>query len=488
MKKGTSLLFCLALIIAACAAPTATGPETALTEPDTAAVELAAADEVEQETDARPGAAPAGIPVIGWNYPNHELVQIDPQSGEEIAGVTPIKLGRGYDYVLSPDGRTLAVIAYTTEDGRNGKLHLIDLAAWQGVETAIEIDKWTDTLAFSSDGGRLVIAYPGRLAGFNGQPENYIIVVVDVARQAIVAETTVLFAPKLVAFTPDDRSLVVYGGELAPEKDENAQPAHAALLNATDLSVTWEQLLPGILDGNYLGEEVANGEQAMIGWRPATALSPDKMTLYIVHADEDKLTTVDFAGRGTQTVEIRPAQTLLDRLLALTAGVAYAKYYDGTEKQAVISPDGSRLYVVGWTSDTTVSEDDEWSFDYYAHGLKVIDTASGAEIASLDLQASGVSLSADGRQLYVVGWISSNRPFTEVYDATSLELITRLPDRLASATQTLDGRPVLLSTTYVGNSTRLAVIDGVTLEELSTVVVGDYAQFLANQRLIGYIP
>lgn len=505
MKKGLVLLLCLLLLLAACTPATVSQPEAALPQEETAAdtqpvavdrEEDSPADsepvaETEAETASTGAASPlAGIPVVRFTGAKHQLYLFDSQTGEQMDAFAPIEIGRNFNFRLAPNGKTLAVLGYLTDDFYSGKLHLIDLTTWQATETTVMIPKFSTAMAFSPDSSRLVIAHQGRGVGYNAQPENYILTIVDLAvpsEARVASEITVDFAPKLLSYTPDGHSIVVYGGELAPDKTADAQPARAVLYNAADLSLAWEQTLPGVLDGDYFSEEVANDEMAMIGYHPAAVLTPDKMTLYIVHADEDKLTTVNFTDRRMETVEVRPPQTFLDRLMALTAGTAYAKYYDGTDKQAVLSPDGSRLYVVGWTSDTEILESGEYTFDAYAHGLKVIDTGNGEEIASLDIEAAGISLSADGSQLYIYGWNSSGTPYTDIYDATSLEKVTHLDNSQAFLGQTVDGRPLLLSNTYLSdNQSRLAILDAVTLEPLGVNVLGSYAQFLTDQRLVGY--
>jgi hypothetical protein len=498
MKTRWIVLLCLLLALAACTANTVMEPEAAVPQQDTTAdtqpvgVDRDMSDTAEdepaigsEETAAQPDLQ-AAIPVVRFTSLKHHLYLLDPQTGEEIAAFEPIAIGRNFNFLLAPDGNTLAVIGYRTDDFYNGKLHLIDLRNWQGVETDIEIPRFSSTMAFSPDSTRLAIAHQGLLTNHDGQPQDYMLTVVDVNNRAIAAETEVAFEPALLYYTPDGASLIAYGGQLAPQRVEEAQPAHAVLMSAADLSVTWEQLLPDVLHGNYIGEEVAGGEIAMSGYHPAAVFSPDKMTLYIVHADEDRLTTVHFADRRMETVEVRPPQTLLDRLIALTAGVAYAKYYDGTDKQAVLSPDGSRLYVVGWTADTTVTEEGEYLFDSQAHGLKVIDTGNGTEVASLEIEAAGIALSADGTQLYIYGW-SGQSPYTDVYNAATLEKVRRLDGQQAFPGRAVDGRPLLLANTYLFNDqTRLAILDPITLEQISANVFGSYAQFLTDQRLVGY--
>jgi hypothetical protein len=496
MKKRWIILFCLLLALAACTANTVMEPEAEVAQQsaaDTQPVPVerdTAEDEPVVESEAEPATqtdALAAVPVVRFTSARHELTLIDPQTSEEMAAFAPITIGRNYNFLLAPDGNTLAFIGYQTDDFYNGKLHLIDLRNWQAVETDIAIPRFSTTMTFSPDSTRLAIAHQGLFANSNGYPQGYKLTLIDVTSRTVITETEVAFEPTLLAFTPDGASLIAYGGQLAPQKVEDAEPAHAVMMNAADLSVTWEQLLPDVLQGNYIGEETAGGEIAMTGYHPAVVLSPDRMTLYIVHADDDRLTTVSFTERRMETVEVRPPQTFFDRLMALTAGVAHAKYYDGTDKQAVLSPDGSRLYVVGWTADTTVTEEGEYLFDSQSHGLKVIDTSDGTEITSLEIDAAGVAMAADGSQLYIYGW-SGQSPYTDVYDPATLEKVKRLDGQLAFPGRTIDGRPLLLSNTTLmnNNQTRLTVLDPLTLERVSTKAYSTYSQFLTDQRLVGY--
>src|SRR4030067_286304 len=89
--------------------------------------------------------------------------------------------------------------------------------------------------------------------------------------------------------------------------------------------------LPAILDGTWCREGCAelNAETRMVYWSPAVMYDPLRNRLHILHADEDRLTTVDLQGRSARSLEIRPARTWIERFLALTAGVAEAKYWPG---------------------------------------------------------------------------------------------------------------------------------------------------------------
>jgi hypothetical protein len=203
----------------------------------------------------------------------------------------------------------------------------------------------------------------------------------------------------------------------------------------------WETELKGVLEGII---RTGEAEQAQVEpdqltqWQPALALSPDREKLYIVHADADRLTTVDLAAQRASTIEIRPSLSWLERLLRLTSTVAQAKVLNGTTKQAVLSPDGARLYVSGFTGQPKKDPQGNWSFDMLPFGLQVIDTADGGEIARMKIEASAIDLSFDGNTIFLRGW-RDDKVWTDMLDANSLETTDHLDGQMLFPAQTLAG-------------------------------------------------
>jgi hypothetical protein len=187
-----------------------------------------------------------------------------------------------------------------------------------------------------------------------------------------------------------------------------------------------------------------------------------------VHADEDRLTTVDFTRRKVQSVDIRPPMSLLDRLMALTvSGSAYAKTPDGNFKYAAISPDGQKLYVLGEDIVTTENtKTGQWETSQTPLGLKVVRTSDGAELGQYDLRASEVAISADGNTLYLRSWGEYNSnasvPFTLVWDVASQETRTRLEGHSIEPGRKMNGEPVLLSSSLYQGVIVKATLDAKT--------------------------
>lgn len=326
----------------------------------------------------------------------HEFRPIDPCTGDDLLQ-SPLRLdGLSGGHAVAPDGRTLITIANHEVScdlncyPREATLHFIDLAHGEVSASTISFPTWINGFAFTPDGAELALSYDARQqrpsSGSEPVALEYTLLVVDVARRAVVRQTSLHFVPTRMAYTPDGRSLLVYGIEYGLSSGVNPR-VRVALIDSRDLKVEWELPLPGVRDGYYRSE----GEE--VWWAPALVF--DVSSLYIVHADADELTTVDFARRNTRTVAIEPARSWLERLVLLTAAEAHAKALNGTSKQAVLSADGRRLYVVGRTSTATESEARWRHSTETSLGLKVVDVSNGREISHLATDATGIEWSAE---------------------------------------------------------------------------------------------
>jgi hypothetical protein len=174
-----------------------------------------------------------------------------------------------------------------------------------------------------------------------------------------------------------------------------------------------------------------------------------------VHGDEDKLTKVDFTTRSIRTVGIHAKLSWLDQLMALTAGVAHAKGMDGTSKQALISPDGKYLYVVGSTQTVTMlAKGNNWDFKFAPIGLKVIAAEDGTLVDTVDTAANSAALSPDGMQVLLSGWKNDNysTPWTDVYDTTSRSIVAHLDWVSLVPARRMDGQAILGSSSMIGEN------------------------------------
>ncbi len=479
----TILLFwiVLSLALSGCAAAVQAQPPAPLQTQSLA--QLATATQVVKPTQPAPTHTPAPMPVLpakdafaasvlGYQWEGraggNKLLPYDPYSGIAVPGYAPILLGEYIYSVFSPDRSNLAVVTFkSSERPSGGQLILIDLDNWMQQEYELDLDGYVGGMAFDPSGRRVAVAH--------GNYESQVLVF-DLDQGAVTVQAPAGMLVSRLKYTADGSALMLYGTVMVDRfttSERTTGAAQVALLDGRDLSARWTANLEGVKDGIYPKDDTAEDSAdlhqpgAALYFFPGLDFAPDGDILYVVHADEDKLTTVDFAGQTISTLEVRPPQSWLERLLALTAGVAHAKVAEGTSRRAAISPDGQVLYVVGQTDTLVENGEDSWSTETSPLGLQVIRVSDAALLDRVETESSDLSISPDGRYLYLRGW-AMDQPWTEVMDSATLEIIDRLQGMELRPAFRLDGEPVLLSSVWITSAkTRMAVVDPRSLEPLS---------------------
>jgi hypothetical protein len=161
------------------------------------------------------------------------------------------------------------------------------------------------------------------------------------------------------------------------------------------------------------------------------------------------LSIIDFEAQNVETLEIQTELSWFERLLSLTAGVAHAKVADGTSKQAVVSPDGQFLYVTGQRSESVQSNNGNWDMNQIPLGLEVIRISDGSRVERFDTDSSDLSLSTDGRLLYLRNWMDSE-PWTEIFDISTGQVLTHKEWMYGTPALRMNGEPLLVSTYSTG--------------------------------------
>lgn len=460
MSSRISILFALSLsiLLTACA-PATPPPAPILPSPSPQPTPLPPAPILTPEPIS------VGAPVI--EYDNNglgKLLVISSVTGKTFEAFAPIQLGQNYSYAFAPDGRTLALVS-------NGDLYLIDLPSWK-YRTFPDAGPhgWLSAVVYNTDGTLLALA--------SGDPDAALRIV-DAKSGEVKASAQTGFAIRKVKFTAGGKALMVYGpriaaGGPAANAGVSVGAPKVALFNVSDLRVLWSVELNGVRHGVFpKNPETANTQAiyepgAATQYEPGAAFAPERDALYLIHGDEDKLTTVDFINQKVRTVDVRVKTTWLDQLLALTAGVAYAKGMDGTIKQAVISPDGKFLYVTGNTSTVSQRADGNWDITFTPIGLQMIAAEDGALLATVDNGASSIiALSPNGDQILLSSW---NTNSSDVYDLAAARLIKRMDNVYLTPTRRMDGSSILVASHSVSSYQ----CDTTTLDPATLIILGEW--------------
>lgn len=410
--------------------------------------------------------APQSSVILGLD----EYRLIDLTTGKEVPGFTPLNPAA---VALSADGLRMAAIQARGESCESSgggvacypgasALEIIDVQTWRAVSTTLESGGWASPLTFSPEASLVAFAL--------NQDTSSNILLVDARTAQLVAQHKLAFRPTLLNFVQDGKTLAVYGQPLSDKPGVTQPPLpRVALLDAATLEPQWEQALPEIMSGSWCIEtcQGQEGQQLSAYWNPAVIPSKDGRQLYIVHADAEKLTTVDFAARTIRTTAIQTAGSWFDNFLALSADVAEAKGgANGAYRYATLSPDGTQLYVIGSMMVAARSADNSfWDTTYRVSDLEVIDVQSGRKLAAHEMTnredvseyLQELHLTPDGMRILVVRSDPNNNWWTEVFDAQSLQPVARLSEWRVFGARRLDGQPILLA--HRPNSNQLAVID-----------------------------
>jgi hypothetical protein len=296
-------------------------------------------------------------------------------------------------------------------------------------------------MIFSPDGQQLAIAH--------GDPVHWL-TIFDLEQGMIVAQSETDSYITRLKFTERGKQLMLYGPTIDIANGLSAGSPQVSLLDVADLSSRWSAELEDVHDGIFPKDEnvtpsnIHEPGQAFY-LSPGLAFAPDRDALYIVHADSDQLTTVDFGAQKIETIEIQAQLSWFERLLSLTAGVAHAKIADGLIRQAVVSPDGKFLYIVGVNNASFQDKQGNWQMEQSPLGLEIIQTSDGSRVERFESDATEMSLSPDGRFLYLRSW-GKDAPWTEIFDTTNHQFGIRKKWMFAMPALRINGEYLLVST------------------------------------------
>ena len=470
MRFSAFLWPCI-LILTACAAPATARPDAQLldVQPTLVSVEPAA---------ATGGTFESSLLATQWmgKSKGNLLFPLDPASGTALPGYAPISLGQSYSHAFSPDRTTLAVVTFPNDNTYNGSLMLIDVPNWTTETFELKTVGWVTSMVFSPDAKQLAIA--------QGET-NYMLTVFDLEKNIFTAQSKEDSYITRLKFTADGESLMMYGITIENPytESESGGAPQVRLLDSSNLSPRWSAELEGVRDGMYPTDEDVPVDYSQPGTAmylsPALAFAPKQDALYVVHADSDQLTIVDFSDQTIATVEIWDQLNWFEQLLSLTAGVAHAKVADGASKQAVISPDGQFLYVVG-VHNESIQDSANWQMSQTPLGLEIIQISDGSRVEHIETDSAELSLLPDGRLLYLHHWGDGyTKPWTEVFDTATRQIIISKSGVFASPALRVNGESLLVSTYSLSeNSHRMGIFQPDDLKALIEWTDSDYIAWL----------
>jgi hypothetical protein len=284
-----------------------------------------------------------------------------------------------------------------------------------------------------------------------------------------------------MAFTSEAEGLMLYGNPENFETGITKGPPVAELRSSGDLDLIWSRELEPVVDGFQPNAEF-NGEAHQPGtgstYRPAVVFDTQTATMYVVHADVDKLTRVEFERKRVLTQDIRPAVSWFERLLALGAGVAHAKVQDGVEREAMLSQDAETLYIAGMQNKMTQASNGEWQFEQIPLALQAIRPSTASVIWTSEAAGSSLEFSDDIGSLFV-SYFNLASEKTETFEVSPADgvILNEASGLQMRLTRRMDGTPLLVAAKF-GPAAPVTLsaftLDGVPLGDWQVPRYGDW--------------
>jgi hypothetical protein len=381
---------------------------------------------------------------------------VDLGTGKDLEGHLPLPLGQYRGYMVDDNLSMLAAISVEESECQPTCLHLVDIPRWVVDIIPLDIpysqDLWFPSIAYDKARDRLLINSTERT-------RHQILYSYSIKDRQLSKLFEFAFAPLKLKFSADGNRVYFYGTQPQSTGGFRTIPWVASFDLVQD-ELLWQAPLPGVKDGQEQITE-ASGPESLTWWSPAVIFQPQGDLLRVVHAHEDQLTTVDFAHQTIQTRPILAALSWFERLLVLDASRVQAKILNGTQKQAVISPDGTRLFVLSITNDLAPEGESSPGMHSQQGRFTFLDTASGSVIEEWETEATLLSSFPGGSEIYLTGWDLDGQvqnAWTEIFTMDEPLSAHRLDGVELIPSYRLDRSPILISQNALSSYTAVISI------------------------------
>lgn len=324
---------------------------------------------------------------------------VNPATLTNLPGYAPINFGHHYTYAVSPDRKVLAVITWPSgSNNAGGALHMIDLNTWIDMPINLHIDDYVSDLTFDADGRTLYWTMPTVRDPAHGMPRDYQFYRYDLdSRQlSAIAQLPSSFIPWSQRLSSSN--VAIFG--IPTDSDNLTEDVpHLLIIDPTENRIVADVRLDNVKAGQFREQAMNATPSAQeetwqyVMYGPGLAWDSDHNRLYIVHADDNKVTVVDLLkGTVIKQAHIRPPQSFLEWVSNSLAPAAEAKGGPELSVRVILSHDGERLYVFSQKNEMGLLK---------ASDLRVIATNGMREISHLDELLTDFALTPDGKALLI---------------------------------------------------------------------------------------
>ena len=320
------------------------------------------------------------------------LIPIDPATLIPLQGAEPILVADHFWGVVSPGGNFAAIQSVTT-DTEAHQLALVDLAT-NAVEANIDVSGFGLDDPVVLDTGEIYwLGNESSLVLYRLRPG-------DDLSEAIYSEFPPTFSSVDLHILPDGRF-----GVFGSRSDERPEGLATLVLVAETADGHEEIPLENVIAG-YANEPDPDAAVPVFEFAGNAPVWDDEASRFLlVEAARDAVTEVDLVTSETDEHPFSPPVALIEQLWTFLTPMAQAKGpVAGVAREAVLAPDGQRLFVSTSITETEV-EETSWETTLSPKDLLVLDTntweASTLDIAvdTLNPSPNGVHLLAHGAQI-----------------------------------------------------------------------------------------
>jgi hypothetical protein len=333
--------------------------------------------------------------------PTCRIRPVDARTLADRREFSPLDFEGHYVFAVSPDRRRLAAITWPADRVYvGGTLHLIDLRTWTEILPARGINGVVEQIVFGADSQSVYWTRSTAGLGY-AMPSAFVLSRYSVPRARLETVTAfpLSFVPRDVRVLPSSGRIAVYG---MPMTDFlTAGPPDVLVIDPDGGRQVADIPIPGLTDGWLRGSSAESPNQQ---YEAGRAWDVARERLYLVHPDADRISVVDLAqGKLVTQVTIHRPVGVLERFLNWLVVPAEAKMASGVVRQAVVSPDGGRLYMTGWRNEV-VSKNGTVDWGQIPLGLSVTRLDTLTEERHLDLPVSQVVVSPNGQRVLLAGY------------------------------------------------------------------------------------
>ncbi len=353
--------------------------------------------------DTRPAARPATPPSLILIDDDGSGMRlrgrpIDPNTLADVPGYAPISFEHHYQAAVSPDGKTIAAVLWPGGAADSGaSLHLIDTAAWVDRALAFKIDTYTSALKFDAGGSAM---YWTQMTSSAPNASTSALMRLDVASGAlreIMRLPDGFYVREIAVAGP---RIAVYGEPILVLIDGKPRDVPSLFLIDPVAGKIASTIRLPIRAGQYQDPAAANSDEPFRLISPGFGWDLPRSRLFVADAESNRIFVVDLrTGQIRGPFEPRQRRSMIDVLWSLFGTVAEAKMVASTQQEAVVSPDGKRLYVSGLRSDFAKGQDGKYHENAMPIDLRIIDTEDMSEIARLGGATTTLWISPDGAAL-----------------------------------------------------------------------------------------